>query len=117
MRVQYPKCAYGPYCKLKSLFIFQLLGECHCWWTREYRAHTAKFYRRLRLIRSVLRTSNISEFKLIEIVILSVYYTIPYGFSLFQHFLGITFHLLKYFFWLKITGEGSVPEMCIWSIL
>ena len=31
--------------KKKSLFIFQLLGECHCWWTKEsLRAHVAKFY-------------------------------------------------------------------------
>ena len=38
----------------RSLFIFQLLGECHCWWTSESpRAHVAKFYGRLRLIRSV----------------------------------------------------------------
>ena len=41
-------------CFKKSLFIFQLLGECHCWWTRESpRAHVAKFYDRLRLICSV----------------------------------------------------------------
>ena len=36
-------------------FIFQLLHslcECHCWWTREsLRAHAAKFYGRLQLIR------------------------------------------------------------------
>ena len=31
--------------------------------------------------------------------------------------LGITFHLLNYFVWLRITDEGSVPEMRIWSIL
>ena len=38
----------------KSLFIFQLLGECHCWWTSESpRAHVAKFYGWLLLIRSV----------------------------------------------------------------
>ena len=42
---------------------------------------------------------------------------IYYGFSLFRHFLGITFHLFTYFVWLRITDEGSVPEMRIWSIL
>ena len=78
----------------KSFFIFQLLGECHCWWTRESpRAHVGKFYGRLRLIRSILRASKFSELKLIEIVILWVYYTIPYGLSLFRHFLDITFLL------------------------
>ena len=35
----------------------------------------------------------------------------------FALFLGITFHLFKYFVWLRITDEGSVPEMRIWSIL
>ena len=80
-------------------------------------AHVAKFYGRLRLIHSVLRASKFSELELIEIVILWVYNTISYGFSLFWHFLGIAFHLLKYFVWLRITDEGSVPEMRIWSIL
>ena len=58
----------------KSLFIFQLLGECHCRWTSECpRADVAKFYGRLRLIRSVLRASRFSVLKLIKIVILWVY--------------------------------------------
>ena len=48
-----------------------------------------------------------------EIVILWVYYTIPFGFSLIWHFWGITFQLLNYFVWLRITDEGSVPEMRI----
>ena len=29
---------------------------------------------------------------------------------------GITSHILNYFVWLRITDEGSVPGMCIWSI-
>ena len=63
---------------------FQLLGECHCWWTREsLRAHVAKFYNRLRLIYSVLRASKFSVLKLMKIVIVWVYYTIPVGFSFF----------------------------------
>ena len=71
----------------RSLCIFQLLGECHCWWIRECpRAHIAKFCGQLWLIRSVLRASTFSVLKLIEIVILWVYYTIPFGFSLFRHF-------------------------------
>ena len=50
--------------------------------------------------------------------ILWVYFTIPFGFSLFLALLDITFQLLKLSpFWLRITDEGSVPEMRIWSIL
>ena len=52
--------------------------------------------------------------KLTEIVILWVYYTIPFDFSLIFALLGITFQLLV---WLMITDEGSLPEMRIWSIL
>ena len=53
---------------------------------------------------------------MIEIVILWVYYTIPFGYSLFWHFWGITFQFRKYFVWLRITDEGLVAEMSIWSI-
>ena len=57
-------------------------------------------------------------FKLIEIVILWVYYTIPFGFNWFLHFLDIIYQLRYYFqiVWLRITDEGSVPEMRIWYI-
>ena len=94
------------------------IGECHCWLTEESpRAHVAKFYGRLRLIRSVLRASNFPCLKFIEIVTLWVYYTIPFGFTLFRQFLAsLNSHILNYFIWLRITEEGSVPEMCIWSI-
>ena len=70
-------------------------------------------YGRLWLIRSV----KYSVFKLTKIVILWVYYTIPFGFSMFWHIWGITFQLLKLLCWLKITDEDSVLEMRIWSIL
>ena len=59
---------------------------------------------------------NFPCLKLIEIVILWVYYTIPFGFSLFWHFLVITFQLFILHVWLRITEEGSVPEMRIRSI-
>ena len=78
------------------------------------RAHVAKFCGQLRLIRSVLRVSKFSVLKLIEIVILWVYYTIPFDFSLFRHFWVSLFNVLNYVVWLRITEEGSVPEMCIW---
>ena len=39
---------------------------------------------------------GVNVIKLIEIVILRVFYTmIPFGFSLFSHFSGITFQLFK----------------------
>ena len=40
--------------------------------------------------------SKFSVLKSIEIVMLWVYYTIPFGFSLFRHFMGITFQLFKF---------------------
>ena len=66
--------------------------------------------------KTTLSLSN-DIYAIIEIVILRVYYTIFVGISLFWHFLGITFQLLKLLFWLRITDEGSLPEMRIWSIL
>ena len=49
----------------RSLFEFRLLGECHCWWTGgSPRAHVARFYGRLQLIRSVWRASKFSVFKI-----------------------------------------------------
>ena len=81
-------------------------------------AHVAKFYGRPRLIRSVLIASKFSVLKLMEIVILWVYYTIPFGFSFFRHFfLALFFNFYNNFLWLRITDEGLVPEMSIWSIL
>ena len=57
-------CLTGQYDTI-MLFKFQLLGECHCWWTSESpRAHVAKFYGRLRLVRSVWRASKFSVFKI-----------------------------------------------------
>ena len=87
-----------------SFFIFELLGECHCWWIKESpRAHVAKFYCRLDLIRSVLRASNFSVLKFTEIEIMWVYYTTPFDLNIIWHYLGITFQLLHLFVWLRIT--------------
>ena len=63
-----------------------------------------------------LEHQNFPCLKLIKIVILWVSYTIPFGFSLFWHFLVITFQLFILHVWLRITDEGSVPKMRIWSI-
>ena len=50
--------------QISSFFSF-ILGECHCWWISESsRAHVAKVYNRLRLIRSVWRASKFSVFKI-----------------------------------------------------
>ena len=93
----------------------QVLGECHCWWTRvSPRAHVAKFYIRLQLIRSVLRASKFSVLKFIEIVILWIYYMASLLASAsFGTFVTSLLNFLNYFVWLRITDEGSVPEMCI----
>ena len=60
---------------------------------------------------------NFAVLKLIEILILWVYYIIPFGFSLFRHIWDIIFQPFSYFLGLRITDEGSIPEMRIWSIL
>ena len=82
------------------------------------RALVAKLYVRLRFIHSLFRASTFPVLKLSDIVILWVYYTIPFGFSfLYYTFWASIFNFLNYFDWLSITDEGSVPEMRIWSIL
>ena len=104
-----------------SLFIFQPLhsfGECHCWWTREtLRAHAAKFYGRLQLIRNVSRASTFSVFKFLEIVIFGVYSQSLLASVCFGTFVISLFNFFSYFVWLRITDDGSVLEMRIWSIL
>ena len=97
----------------------QPLGECHCWWTRvSPRAHVAKFHVRLQLIRSVLRASKFSVLKFIENVNLWVYYMASLLASAsFGTFVTSLLNFLNYFVWLRITDEGSVPEMRICSIL
>ena len=71
----------------------------------------------------VLRSTSVDAFwehqnflclKLIEIVIVGINYTIPFGFSLFLAYFG--YHFSNFFVWLRINDEGSVSEMSIWSI-
>ena len=50
-------------------------------------------------------------------VYLWVYYTIPFGFSLFWHFWVNIFYFWNPFVWWKITDEVSLPEVRILSIL
>ena len=69
-------------------------------------AHVAKRCGRLWLIRSVLRASKLSVLTLIEIVILRLFYTIPFGFNMFRHFLGITFQFSTTF-----CGQGSLTRV------
>ena len=42
---------------------------------------------------------------------------VAFGFSFFRYFLALFFNFFNYFLWLRITDEGSIPEMRIWSIL
>ena len=76
------------------------------------RAHVAKFYGRLRLIRSDWEHQNFFVFKLFEIEILLDYYTIFFVFARLEH----VFSPFVNTFWIRITDEGSVPKMRIWSI-
>ena len=66
-------------------YIFQLLAflvSATAGGAESPRLHmAAKFYVRLRMISRVFRASKLSVLKLIEIVILWVYYTIPFGFK------------------------------------
>ena len=95
----------------------QPLGECHCWWTRvSPRAHVAKFYVRLQLIRSVLRASKFSVLKFIEIIIFGVYSPPLLASVCFGTFVISLFNFFSYFVWLRIIDDGSVLEMRIWSI-
>ena len=64
-----------------------------------------------------LRASKLSVLKLTEIMIFWIYYTILFGFSVISHFFRITYQLLNYYVLLRITDEGSVPEMRTWYIL
>ena len=85
---------------------------------------------------SVFKTSYVSVLKWIEIVILWVYYTIPFGLKIacFGTFWALLYNFLNYFVWLRIfwaslfhfstylvllriTEEGLVPEIRMWSIL
>ena len=95
------------------LFIFQLLGECQ--WVPE--GTCSQVLRSTSVDSSRLRATKFSVLKLIKIEILWVYYTIPFGFSLFWNFRTIIFNFWNHFVWLRITDEGSWPEMRIWSIL
>ena len=153
-------------CRPKSVPQFPII-ECAFLFSIP-RAHEAKFYGRLRLIRSVwrasvlkwcihlsrslfyyfnylvsvtaggpwvpedtcsqvlrstsvdswrLRASKFPVLKLMEIVILWVYYTIPFGLSLVLALSDNYFNFWNNFVLLRITDEGSLPEMSIWSIL
>ena len=55
--------------------------------------------------------------KFIGIVILWGLLHHPIWLYLVLALLGITVHLLNYIVWIRITDEGRIPEMRIWSIL
>ena len=96
----------------------QLLGECHCWWTRDSpRACVAKFYGRLQLIRSISRASTFSVLKFIDIVIFGVYSLSLLASVCFGTFVISLFNFLATVWLLRITDDGSVLEMRIMSIL
>ena len=60
---------------------------------------------------------GISVLKLIEIVILWIWYTIPFGSSFLGTIGSLLFNVLNFIVWLRITDEGSVPVMRVWYVL
>ena len=99
-------------------FIFQLSGECHCWRTRQSpMAHLTKIYGWLRSIRIVLRKSKFSMLQLIKIEFFGLLTPPLLALACFGTFWASLFNFSNFFVWLRITDEGSVPEMRVWSIL
>ena len=80
----------------------------HIFHPRVPMAHAVNFYDRLRLIRDVMKKLKLSVLKLIEIVMLSVYYITSFGFSLYWPFLDISFQFLKLLSWLSIADTRNV---------
>ena len=75
----------------------------------------AKFYTRLRLMRSVWRASKLSVFKIDWNCNFVGLLHHPFWLPLLSHFLTFFQHF-KLQVLLRITDEGSVPEIGIWSI-
>ena len=69
------------------------------------------------LIRSVSRAATIFVLKFIEIVLFWVYSPSLLASICFGTFLTSLFNFFSYFVWLRITDDGSVLEMGLWSIL
>ena len=81
------------------------------------RAHLAKFYGRLRLILSVWRASKFCVFKIDRNCNFVGLLHHPFWLQFILAPFGHNFSTFKIFIvWLRITEEGSVPEMRIWSI-
>ena len=93
--LQYPKCAYGPYCKSNPIkndlyILIEVSFYISTTWRLSLmvergvpRAHVTKSYGLLRLICNVLsRASTFSVLKLIEILILWVYLHHPFWLQL-----------------------------------
>ena len=68
------------------------------------------------LIRIVSRASTFCVLKFIEIVIFGVYPPSLLASVCFGTFVISLFNLFSYFVWLRITDDGSVLVMRIWSI-
>ena len=126
LMVQYPEYAYGPYRKFnpilelyihlsRTLFVFQLLGDFHCWWT--IGVTWSHFFGWLRWFVALWEHQNFPCLKSIKIVIVWVYKTFTFRFSSLRHYLCMEPHLLLYFVWRRITDWVTMAETRIWSIL
>ena len=80
-------------------------------------AHVAKFYGRLRLILSVLRASKFTVLNWLKLQFCWFITPSLLALACFGTFWTSILNFLNYFVCLRITDEGSVPEMRIWSIL
>ena len=76
-----------------------------------------KFYSQLQFICSVSRASTFSVLTFIEIVIFGVYSSSLLASVCIGTFVISLFNSCSYSVWLRITDDGSVLEMRIWSIL
>ena len=57
------------------------------------------------------------ELKQYFVVLITLYQTVQNDIAKVITFGALLFIFFNYFVWLRITDDGSVPEMCIWSIL
>ena len=84
---------------------------------RPTRAHEAKFYDRLRLIRSILRVSRFSTFKINSNCNAVSLLHHPFLASTCSGIIFVSHWIFYNTCWLRITDDGLIPEIRIWSMV